>query len=289
MTYKELLTLGENILKENEIIEYKVDAFNLFEHVFLMNKAALFLKATEDVDDEGKKEEYLGKINIRAKHIPLQYITLEQNFMGFKFYVNENVLIPRWDTEILVEKTMDLCKNINTKNIEVLDMCTGSGCIAISIKKLCKNAVVTAVDLSSNALLVAKKNAKNLEADITFYESDLFDKLEGKQFDLIVSNPPYIRTKDIDELMDEVRLHEPFMALDGSEDGLRFYRKITEDATKHLKENGFLIYEIGCDQASEVRAIMENNGFDDIEIIKDLAGLDRVVFGQLDNGGNKNV
>lgn len=318
MTYRELLTQGENILRENDIIEYKVDAFSLLENVFSMNKTSFLLSATENISDETKIEEYMKKINMRAKHIPLQHITFEQDFMGYKFYVNEDVLIPRWDTEILVEKTLDLCKNINAKksdtdnvnqedtiannnkqnictkklgvgNIEILDMCTGSGCIGISLKKLCKNSVVTAVDLSKKALEVARKNAKSLDADVTFLESDLFEKLESETFDIIVSNPPYIRTNDIDGLMDEVKLHEPFMALDGSFDGLKFYREITTASTKHLKKNGYLIYEIGCDQAYEVRAIMKNNGFDDIETIKDLAGLDRVIYGRLDNGGNKNV
>lgn len=289
MTYRELLVQGENVLKVNNIGEYKVDAFYLLEYVFKIDKIFFLLKGTDNINDEVKIKEYIEKINVRANHIPLQHITNEQQFMGFKFYVDENVLIPRYDTEILVEKTLDLCKNIDTGSIEILDMCTGSGCIGISLKKLCRNSVVTAVDLSKKALEVARKNAKALDADITFCESDLFEKLEGKAFSIIVSNPPYIRTGNIDQLMDEVKIHEPFMALDGSEDGLKFYKAITLAATSHLKEKGYLIYEIGYDQADEVRAIMKANGFDDIETIKDLAGLDRVILGRLDNGGNKNV
>lgn len=290
MTYRELLSQGESLLKVNNIGEYKLDAFYLLEYVFKMDKTCFLLQGTENINDEAKIKEYIEKINIRAKHIPLQHITNEQQFMGFKFYVDESVLIPRWDTEILVEKTLDLCKNIDAGSIEILDMCTGSGCIGISLKKLCRNSVVTAVDLSKKALEVARKNAKALDADISFYESDLFEKLEGKAFNIIVSNPPYIKTKDIEGLMDEVKIHEPFMALDGSVDGLRFYRAITFAATSHLMEKGYLVYEIGCDQADEVRTIMKANGFDDIETIKDLAGLDRVMLGRLDNGGrNRNV
>lgn len=289
MTYRELLRMGEEILKKGGIGEYRIDAFNLLEHIFGMNKTEYLLQQCEQADNKNRIDEYLEKIQIRAKHIPLQHITSKQQFMGLEFYVDENVLIPRWDTEILVEKVLEICKNIAEPEIDILDMCTGSGCIGISIKKLCMNSRVTAVDLSEKALEIARKNADALDAGVTFVKSDLFEKLGNNDYNIIVSNPPYIRTDDINGLMDEVRLHEPFMALDGSEDGLKFYRSITAAAVKYLKKGGCLIYEIGHDQADEVRAIMQKNGFDDIVTIKDLAGLDRVVYGRLGDGGIKDV
>lgn len=294
MTYRELLSEGENILKNSNIQDYKTDAFYLLEYVFKMNRSSFFLKGNESIEDNqtGKIKEYFDKIDIRKNHTPLQHITNCQEFMGLSFYVDENVLIPRQDTEILVEKAIKICNGIVIGNtdgnkVRVLDMCTGSGCIAVSLAKLCKNTMVTAVDLSDKALEVAVINAKNNEADINFKESDLFTSLSETLFDIIVSNPPYIKTGDIENLMEEVKFNEPFMALDGSEDGLKFYRRITEESVKYLSAGGYLVYEIGYDQAVEVRAIMESNGFDDIEIIKDLAGLDRVVCGRLDNGGNR--
>ena len=294
MTYRELLSEGENILKNSNIQDYKTDAFYLLEYVFNMNRSSFFLKGNESIEDNqtGKIKEYFDKIDIRKNHTPLQHITNCQEFMGLSFYVDENVLIPRQDTEILVEKAIEICNGIDIGNtdgnkVRVLDMCTGSGCIAVSLAKLCKNTMVTAVDLSDKALEVAVINAKNNEADINFKESDLFTSLSETLFDIIVSNPPYIKTGDIENLMEEVKFNEPFMALDGSEDGLKFYRRITEESVKYLRAGGYLVYEIGYDQAVEVRAIMESNGFDDIEIIKDLAGLDRVVCGRLDNGGNR--
>lgn len=296
MTYGELLLEGENILKNGNIMDYKIDSFYLLEYVFNIDRTAFLLRKEHIIEDNqsDKIKEYLDKIDIRKKHIPLQYITNCQEFMGLNFYVDENVLIPRQDTEVLVEKTVKICNAIdkekdNADRIRVLDMCTGSGCIAISLANLCKNITVTAVDLSDKALEIARFNAKNNKADINFIESDLFTSLSENLFDIIVSNPPYIKTDDINNLMEEVKLNEPAMALDGGGDGLLFYREITQEALKYLRVGGYLIYEIGYDQAIEVRALMETKGFDDIEIIKDLAGLDRVVCGRLDNGGNKNV
>ena len=161
-------------------------------------------------------------------------------------------------------------------NVDVLDMCTGSGCIAISIDRLCENAKVTAVDFSQKALVVAKENNALNKADVTFFQSDLFENVE-KQYDVIVSNPPYIKTEEIESLMDEVRIHEPMMALDGDCDGLKFYKKIAKEGRQHLRSNGIIFFEIGYDQGQTVPAILEENGYKDIKVYKDLSGNDRVV------------
>ena len=304
MTYRELLTQGENLLRLNGISDYKTDAFLLLENVFSIRRTDFLLNPFAVIDNTEKCEEYIEKINLRGKHIPLQHITHEQEFMGIKFYVDENVLIPRQDTEILVETAIKMIEKLDGKSensreasealkksgrrLKILDMCTGSGCIAASIAKLCENTAVTAVDLSKKALDIADKNAKANDVSINFLKSDLFTSINDEKFDIIVSNPPYIKTKVIDELEEEVKFHEPLMALDGSEDGLSFYRGITREAPKYLNDGGYLIYEIGFDQGLEVKALMENAGFDEIEIIKDLAGLDRVVKGRK-TGGNIDV
>ena len=206
--------------------------------------------------------------------------------MGIDFKVNENTLIPRQDTEALVETVLEEAKvyrkESGKKTLKILDMCTGSGCIGISVGKLLDNVHITAVDISKEALKVAKENAiiNNLN-NIKFIESDLFDKLNEEKYDIIVSNPPYIRTSDIYELMEEVRNFEPMSALDGEADGLLFYKKITQNSNNYLEPSGYLLYEIGFDQGKDVEDIMITNGFKDIRIIKDLSGLDRVVKGKL--------
>lgn len=283
MTYKELLSHGEQILKESNVLDFSIDAFSLFEYVFGISRARYFIICNEMISDEEKLKEYLEMITLRSNRIPLQHITNTQEFMGLSFYVDENVLCPRQDTECLVELALSIIsKNEFEKDcINVLDMCTGSGCIAVSIKTLGdKEMCMTAVDLSISALDVAKRNAISNKSDISFIHSNLFDNVDNIGYDMIVSNPPYIKTKDIEELMDEVKQHEPLMALDGYEDGLYFYRMITDKATEYLNQGGYLLYEIGFDQGEEVKTILLENGFDDIEIIKDLAGLDRIVKGR---------
>lgn len=281
MTYKELLSKGENVLKQCDVPDYSIDAYIFMEIVFGMSRAVYYIKCNDTIEDEALIEQYLDMIEKRSKRIPLQHITNSQEFMGLSFYVDENVLCPRQDTECLVEEALKAIDD----NVDVLDMCTGSGCIAISIKKLCdKVNHMTAVDLSEEALRIAKKNADTHNTDVEFVHSNLFENLKDRKYDIIISNPPYIRTSDIDELMDEVKIHEPMMALDGYEDGLYFYREITSKAKGYLRVGGWLMYEIGYDQGEEVKAIMINNGFDDIEIIKDLAGLDRIVKGRIIGG-----
>jgi len=194
--------------------------------------------------------------------------------MGYLFYVDEHVLIPRQDTETLAEEALKVLK----PGMEVLDLCTGSGCILISLMKMCEGLYGTGSDISEEALEVARKNACRLEVNATFIRSSLFEHISGR-YDLIVSNPPYIRTSVIQELQEEVRLHDPFIALDGKEDGLYFYREIIKAGGGYLKPGGYLMFEIGYDQGTEVASLMEKHGYRNIMVKKDLAGLDRVVSG----------
>jgi release factor glutamine methyltransferase len=219
-------------------------------------------------------------IKKRSTKIPLQHITGKQEFMGLDFFVNEHTLIPRQDTEVLVETLIEEAKKYNEKRLNILDICTGSGCIGISIAHFFKESNVCAVDISEDALLVALKNKElNHVENINFLKSDLFSSLDNEKFDIIVSNPPYIRTMEIEKLMEEVKIHEPFIALDGKEDGLYFYREITKKSVKYLKDGSSLMYEIGFDQAKDVSDILVENGFKNIKVIKDLPGHDRVVIG----------
>lgn len=218
-------------------------------------------------------EEYLAK---RASHIPLQHIIGSTSFMGIDFAVNESVLIPRQDTETLAEAVLSQEKD---KHISVLDMCTGSGCIAVSLKLLGGYECMTAADISEAALSVAAGNAGYNKADVNFVQSDMFDNVHGS-FDVIVSNPPYIPSKDIAELEPEVREHDPLAALDGGADGLDFYRRIADGCGTALKDGGRLYLEIGFDQAEALKDLLSSHGFDDIKVYQDLAGLDRVVTAQ---------
>lgn len=279
MTYRELLIWCEDKLNNAGIKEYKSDAYILFEHALGISKTMFFVKSNDKVDEESSSVLKLkGNVEKRCERIPVQYITNSQEFMGLEFYVDENVLIPRFDTEVLVEEVLKYIKGFEGLP-DVLDMCTGSGCIAISLAKLGNTGKVTASDIHEGSIEVAKRNAKSNEVEINFVKSDLFDLLEGTSFDIIVSNPPYIRTEVLETLMTEVIDHEPVRALDGTEDGLMFYRKITKAAVKHLNRPGYLAYEIGHDQGDDVAEIMKSNGFVDVKVIKDLAGLERVVTG----------
>lgn len=273
MTYRETVCFGEALLEEKDILEPASDAWLLLSFVCQADRNFYYMHMNEEVPAE-KLTEYEEALKKRAKHIPLQYITGEQMFMGLRFLVSPDVLIPRWDTEILVEEAM---KRIRP-DMDVLDLCTGSGCIIISIKKNIPGISALASDISARALLMAKENAVLNDVQVNFTESDLFSNIEGK-FDVIVSNPPYIRTEEIAGLMPEVREFEPQNALDGKEDGLFFYRKIITEAKKYLKQGGLLLFEIGCGQGEEVAALMRKAEYQEIEIVKDLAGLDRVVIG----------
>lgn len=278
MTYREVYQEGVKVLTEAAIAEAALDARLLLEYVCKTDRNTLLAHGDREVTGE-EQEQYLETIARRAAHVPLQHITGEQEFMGLTFAVNNKVLVPRQDTEVLVEEVM---RNLHD-GMRILDMCTGSGCILLSLLQYSNDCTGVGVDLSMDALAVARGNYERIrqqkpEMEASFLESDLFTKVEGR-YDIIVSNPPYIRSDVIPNLMPEVRDYEPMMALDGTEDGLFFYREITKKAKDYLNRGGMLYYEIGCDQAEEVCAIMETEGFREIEVVKDFAGLDRVVYG----------
>lgn len=272
---KELLLWGSDALEQKQIEDAKLDAWLLLEFTTGISRADYYGNPSQVISQE-KICRYKNYIERRARHIPLQHITGVQEFMGFSFQVNEQVLVPRQDTEVLVEEVLGNLK----AGERVLDMCTGSGCILLSLLKLCKGVTGTGVDISKEALTVAKANARELEVEAQFLESDVFEKVQGS-YDVIVSNPPYIKTRIIEGLQEEVKLHDPMLALDGKGDGLFFYRRIIEEAGEHLCSGKKLYFEIGHDQGNEVAQLMEDTGFTDVHIKKDLAGLDRVVWGHL--------
>ncbi|MBO5154001.1 MAG: peptide chain release factor N(5)-glutamine methyltransferase [Eubacterium sp.] len=275
MTYKQAEQKGELLLQEAGVMDAKIDAWLLLEMVAKIDRSFYFTHINEEVEPEVLTE-YERVLEKRAEHVPLQYITGEQEFMGMTFKVNSNVLIPRQDTETLVEETLKVIE----PQMEVLDLCTGSGCILLSILKNAPTVRGTGSDVSKQALLVAKENAKLHDLEAEWVRGNLFDNVSGS-YDVIVSNPPYIAQTEIPRLMPEVAQFEPIQALDGGVDGLDFYRKITEEAPQYLKENGYLFFEIGYDQGQEVQRLMREAGFSDVAVIKDLAGNDRVVKGQL--------
>ena len=274
MNLGEAFEFGKNQLVIAGIEDASVDAWYLLEFVTGYDRMMYFLKVQEPLSKE-QEEQYREYISVRKSHIPLQHITGVQEFMGLVFCVNEHVLVPRQDTEVLVESVLKVLE----PGMSVLDMCTGSGCILISLLKMCEGVSGTGVDISEDALEVAIKNRDKIGVDASLLQSDLFENVTGK-FDVIVSNPPYIRTSVIEELEEEVKLHDPFIALDGKEDGLYFYRKIVESSPAYLKKGGKLYFEIGHDQGEDVKNLMENAGFSRVSVKKDLAGLDRVVFGE---------
>lgn len=279
MNLKEALSTGEQRLNEAQIMDARIDAWLLLEWVTGITRAKYFMDPGRELS-ESEIHVYEEALAKRCRRIPLQHITGEQEFMGLSFKVNENVLIPRQDTECLVELALEKYE----PGMHVLDMCTGSGCIIISMEKLHQNqpdedAGFSGCDISEAALEIAKENAKILHSKVCFIQSDLFEKVE-KRYDMILSNPPYIRTSVIDELEEEVRCHDPRIALDGKEDGLYFYRRIIEEARNHLVNGGWLMFEIGHDQREDVMSMMTEYGYEEIHARKDLAGLDRVVFGR---------
>lgn len=277
-TYKDALEYGKQRLLECEIEDANLDAWLLLEYVSGISRSWYFVHEDEEISEDDI-EEYQILIEQRGKHIPLQQLTKEAYFYGMKFFVNENVLIPRQDTEVLVEQVLSLSKG--KENLKLLDMCTGSGCILLALLANLKQASGTGVDLSEKALEVAQRNGEELGIEVSWVQSDLFDKVSGS-YDIIVSNPPYIETSVIEGLMDEVKLYEPRMALDGTEDGLFFYREITMQAGKYLKNNGILAFEIGYNQGKAVSEFMKENGYEEVQVLQDLAGLDRVVTGRIE-------
>lgn len=330
MTWEQILSFGRKRLKEAGIAEADLDAWYLFEKAFGISRAQYFLCARESAEPaESSVKEFKAGLERRAKREPLQHILGTQEFMGMEFYVNRHVLIPRQDTETLVETVLAECRE---KNVSVLDMCTGSGCIAVSLATLGRYAQVEAADISAEALAVAEQNAiKILASDwqveavwqsgeavqiagavsgkeprdekaarpdvlgrrdepthvLKLRQSDMFSAFaSGEKFDIIVSNPPYIPSMEIERLEPEVRDFEPRAALDGTADGLFFYRKLAEEAGTFLKENGRVYFEIGYDQGEAVCGLLAAHGFYDTRVIKDLAGKDRVVCARWQAGRN---
>ncbi len=273
-TYKELLQAGVIKLKQQKIEDAEIDAWYLLEHVFHIKRADYFLRQ-DSLAPEKESLQYDNLILLRASHIPLQHIVGNQEFMGLEFEVSKDVLIPRQDTEILVEEVLKICEGK-----EILDMCTGSGCIIISLTKLRSLKKAVGVDVSEQALLIAAKNARKHIVDIELIKSNLFEKVEGI-YDIIVSNPPYIPTGDIEGLMPEVKDHEPLLALDGDLDGLLFYRKIAMESKRFLKPKGYIFFEIGHDQGKAVEHILFAQEYENIKVIKDLSGHDRVVSARI--------
>ena len=285
MTYRECYEQGCRTLQAAGIEEAALDARLLLEAVCGTDRNDLLVHGEQPVAPEAE-EKYLNWIRQRAEHIPLQQLTGEQGFMGLTFSVNEHVLIPRQDTEILVEEVL---KELHD-GMRVLDMCTGSGCILLSLLHYSNDCEGLGVDLSAEALEVAGRNVLKVltpekAEHAHFLQSDLFEKVEGK-FEIIVSNPPYIASAEVEKLMPEVREHEPILALDGMEDGLYFYRKIVAQAGEHLEQGGWLCFEIGYDQGEALKEMMTEAGYGQVKIIKDLAGLDRVAIGQKNNNWN---
>ena len=279
LTYRQMCHNGAAILADAGITDAEYDSFALLEYITGMDRTAYILNGSKSVPED-ITERYDAVIDIRSSHIPLQHITGQAWFYGRGFNVNSDVLVPRQDTEVLVSEAL---KVINAKD-SVLDMCTGSGCIIITLALEKKLGRALGADISEAALKVALGNREKLGADdVTFVKSNIFSDInvnDEELFDVIVSNPPYIATGEIETLTEEVRIHDPYIALDGLEDGLYFYREITQQSMNYIKSGGWLLYEIGCTQAHDVSDIMSEYGYSNIKVIKDLAGLDRVVMGQ---------
>ena len=288
---KFLLDKSISYLEKNNISESKLIAEIVFSHVLEIDRMMLFTKYRDEIEDEKieKIRYFIQKIG--REKFPVQYLLNEQEFYGRKFYVDKGVLIPRQDTEVLVEKMIDILKNniLKNKNLEknlkihpkILDIGVGSGIIGITAALEIKDSYVLGVDISEKALDTAEKNKELLKvSNIKFLKSNLFENVEFKQFDMIVSNPPYISLNEAGIMSDDTLLHEPSEALFAENDGLYFYYEICQKAADYLADFGYLLFEIGYRQGKNIAKIMTSSGFKNVEVIKDLAGLDRVVVGQ---------
>lgn len=275
MTIRDIINYGKNYLSENNIDDYETIVRIIIEYVFKINKNGLIVHYEDEVDELAVFD-YKHYLNQIAEGVPIQYITNKQEFMNLKFYVDENVLIPQPDTEILVEEVINIYKD---KKCEILDLCTGSGAIGISLAKYISKSYVTISDISPKAIQIAKLNSEvnQVHKKMEYYESDLFENLEKKKYDVIVSNPPYIETSAIEGLDRQVK-HEPYIALDGGVDGLEFYRKIIKNAPTYLVNGGMLFLEIGYNQKNSVMKLLEESkNYSNIYSKKDLEGNDRIV------------
>lgn len=281
MNYRDTIRAGEDRLSSAGITEAALDARLLLEFITGHNRNTLFVYPDTPVSEEDAAR-YDELIEKRSKHIPLQQLTGSCEFMGIEFFVNDKVLIPRQDSECLVEEAMRYVAD----GSDILDLCTGSGCLLLSLMHYKNSCRGVGVDISADAISVASSNRDRLEetgglngGSAEFIIGDLFDPVAGRKFDVIISNPPYIRSRDIEELMPEVRDHEPHLALDGGQDGLSFYRRIAVSAPDHLVRGGRIFLEIGYDQADDVSRILADAGFADVTVVKDYAGNNRIVMG----------
>lgn len=283
MTYKECFAYGAEMLSKAGVPDAMIDARMLLEFICHTTRHDMILHGDKQVTEK-QLQDYQDAVRKRSQRIPLQHITNEQSFMGFDFYVNEQVLIPRQDTEVLVETVLEY---VSPKSY-ILDMCTGSGCILLSLLALGKSCQGMGADISEESLQVAKINQEKIAAQCghtlqaEWITSDLFQQIKPQnQFDVIVSNPPYIASAVIDSLEPEVKLHEPLRALDGTENGLYFYEKIVAQSRSFLKDKAGLFFEIGYDQGEAVADLMRKAGFEGVTVRQDYAGLDRIVYGFL--------
>ncbi len=277
MTISDAIKRGMIELKNDNIEEPKLKSRLLMQYVLNETRQYVIVNDMENLE-KNKEKQYFEGIKILKKGIPIEHITHQKEFMKLNFFVDKNVLIPRQDTEILVEEVIKIAKRINAKKI--LDLCTGSGAIAVSLAKYLPQTEITAIDISNDALKIAKKNAvsNNVENQITFISSDMFTNLNEEKFDIIVSNPPYIKTNVIKELDIQVK-NEPYIALDGGEDGLDFYKKIINESYQYLECNGYLCLEIGFDQKFDVIELIENaEKFEGTYSKKDLFDNDRIII-----------
>jgi len=285
---KEVIELGKQVLIRNNVDDASLVARELLAHVLEQNKQYLVIHSDDELKEEYRSK-FVDCINQIVSGKPLQYITNKQEFMGLNFFVDENVLIPQPDTEVLVEETIKKCISVaelgtEQSPIKILDLCTGSGAIAISLNYVLAqkniNAEIMASDISTKALDIAKKNNESNNTSVKFAESNLFENIQKNDFDIIVSNPPYIKRKIIETLPCQVQA-EPHIALDGGEDGLDFYKKIIDQACKYIK-NGYVLLEIGYDQRNEVEGLFRANGrYSEIETVKDLSNNDRCVIARV--------
>ena len=274
MKYIEAFDKYVKLLEEKNFKDAKSDILLLIYEIFDFDFSKWTMYKYDEIEDISKLDTLNEYVKKRLGHMPIQYILNKAYFCGLPLYVNENVLIPRFDTEVLVEEVLKISKKDRSKRI--LDICTGSGAIAIALKKLGGFERVDALDISDKALEVAKRNANELDSDINFLKSDMFSSLTCEnKYDIIVSNPPYIQSDVVDTLESEVKDFEPRLALDGDVDGMKFYKIIEENYENYLADNGVLALEIGYDEADDIRALFEGKN---IVIKKDLANLDRVAI-----------